>query len=197
MGYLSGLQEYLDQRYHISIFDQALSSEQPWELHIHGHQIIRVRVIENLQYDLKVNTDENGDQVLPKTDIKLIYPEELAKFVAPLLKTDKNVRDLALEPIRSPKKRYHVKNKSLFPLMKEKKVLFFTLLEGEIIRGIIGGFSRYEITFCLKGGIPVTILRHSIYDIRDKNGRCFLKSFQETQRDWEKSPLFLSSATNE
>jgi hypothetical protein len=100
---------------------------------------------------------------------------------------------MGLEPIISPKKRYHIKNKSIFPLMKERAVLFFTLIEGEIIKGIVAGFSRYEITVNLKGGIPVTILRHGIYDLRNKKGRCFLKSFQETNRDWEKNPLFISS----
>ena len=62
-----------------------------------------------------------------------------------------------------------------------------------MVKGIIADFSRYEITLNLKGGTPVTILRHAIYDLRDKRGRCYLKTFQETHRDWEKSPLFVSS----
>jgi hypothetical protein len=193
MGYLSGLQEYLDEAYNISIFDQALASEQPWELHIHNHRTIKARIIENLGYDVKVSVNGAADEVLPKTDIKLIYPEDLAGSVTPLIKTDNKVRDMGLEPIISPKKRYHIKNKSIFPLMKERAVLFFTLIEGEIIKGIVAGFSRYEITVNLKGGTPVTILRHGIYDLRNKKGRCFLKSFQETSRDWEKSPLFIPS----
>ena len=85
-----------------------------------------------------------------------------------------------------------MKNKSLFPLMKEKEVLFFTLLEGEIIRGIIADFSRYDITVSLKGARLVTILRHAIYDIRNKEGRSFLRSFQEEHRDWQKSPIYVS-----
>ena len=197
MGHLLGLQEYLNEAYHISIFDQALGSQQLWELHIHNHRIIRVEFIENLTYDVKVNVVGAGDEVIPKTDVKLLYPEDLAGSVTPLLITDKKVKDLGLEPILSPRKRYHIKNKSLFPLLKEKQVVFFTLLEGEIIRGILVGFSRYEITVNLKGGLPVTILRHSIYDLRDKKGRCFLKSFQETCRDWEKSLLFVSSTPEE
>ena len=60
--------------------------------------------------------------------------------------------------------------------MNERQVLFFTLLEGEIIRGIAADFSRYDITVHLKGGIPVILLRHSVYDLRDKAGRCYLKS---------------------
>jgi ribosomal protein S1 len=193
MGYLSGLQEYLDEAYNISIFDQALASEQPWELHIHNHRTIKARIIENLRYDVKVSVNGAADEILPKTDVKLIYPEDLAGSVTPLIKTDNKVRDMGLEPIISPKKRYHIKNKSIFPLMKERAVLFFTLIEGEIIKGIVAGFSRYEITVNLKGGTSVTILRHGIYDLRNKKGRCFLKSFQETNRDWEKSPLFIPS----
>ena len=197
MGYLSGLREYLDEAYHISVFDQALASKQPWEFHIHNHRIIKARIIENLKYDVKVSVDGADDEVLSKTDIKLIYSEDLAESIKPMLKIDKKVRDLILEPIIPPKKRHHIKNKSLFPLMKEKIVLFFTLLEGEIVRGVVAGFSRYEITVNLKGGIPVTILRHSIYDLRDKKGRSYLKSFQEIHRDWEKSPLFVSSTPTE
>jgi ribosomal protein S1 len=193
MGHLSGLQEYLDKGYNISIFDQALGSNQPWQMHIHSHRIITVRILENLKSDLKVSIEGAGDEILPKTYVKLLYPEDQAGSVTPLVKTDNKVKDLSLEPIISPRNRYHIKNKSLFPLMEEKSVVFFTLLEGEIIKGLVAGFSRYEITVNMKGGIPITILRHSIYDLRDKKGRCFMKSFQETHRDWEKSPLFVSS----
>lgn len=195
MGYLLGLQEYLKVNYHNSIFDQALASKQPWELHLHKHLIIRAPITENLTYDFKIKTEASGDQTLPKTDLKLLYPADLSESVRPLLKTDHKVKSLDLEPIISPEKRYHIKNKSLFPLIRQGQVLFFTLLEGEIIRGVVTGFSRYEITVNLKGGVPVTILRHSVYDLRDKKGRCFLKSFQEDHRDWEKSPLFVSSPT--
>jgi hypothetical protein len=192
MGYLLGLPEYLAANYHNSIFDKALASKQSWELHLHNHRVIRAQIKENLTYDFKVKLEPSGDQSVPKTDVKLLYPADLSESVRPLLKIDRKIKDLELEPIISPEKRYHIKNKSLFPLIKEGQVLFFTLLEGEIIRGILAGFSRYEITVNLKGGMPVTIFRHSVYDLRDKKGRCFLKSFQENHRDWEKSPLFVS-----
>ena len=194
-GYLSGLEEYLKESYHISIFDQALDSGRPWQLHIHDHRIISAMVSENQKFNLKIDSEGAKDEILAKVNIKFLYPKEQAEIVAPLLKTDQKVRAQGLEPILSPGTRHHVKNKTLFPLMKENQVMFFTLLEGEIIRGIIVGFSRYEITVNLKGGSPITILRHSIYDLRDKRGRCFLKSFQETHRDWEKTDLFVSSAS--
>ena len=195
MGRLLGIQEYLDKSYNFSIFDKALVSKQPWEIHSYNHRIIKAIVRENLRYDIRIDIDGAGrDELLPKVNIKLLYPEELSILVNPLLKTDKKVRGLELEPILAPHERHHIKNKSLFPLMKEKRVLFFTLIQGEVVRGVTSDFSRYEITVNLKGGIPVTILRHSIYDLSDKKGRCFLKSFQKTAKDWEKSPLFIASA---
>ena len=192
MGSLLGLQEYLDEGYNTSVFDQTFESREPWEFHLHNHRIIKSKVQDNLRYDLRLRAEETGEEAFPKTDVKLLYPADQSDSVRPFLKTDKKVRDLGLEPIISPRMRHHIKNKSLFPLIKERRVIFFTLIEGEIVKGLVTGFTRYEITVSLKGGTPVYILRHSVYDLRDKKGRCFLKSFQETHRDWEKSDLFVS-----
>jgi sRNA-binding regulator protein Hfq len=193
MGYLIGLQEYLDETYNLSVFDSVFASKKSWDFHVHSHRVIRGKVTENLKYDLKLDVEGSGEEIFPKTDVKLLYPGHLAQSIRPLIKINTAVKNQGLEPIISPGKRHHIKNKSLFPLMKEKSVVFFTLLEGEILRGIIAGFSRYEIVLHLKGGLPVHVLRHSAYDLRDKKGRCFLKSFQETHRDWEKGDLFVSS----
>jgi sRNA-binding regulator protein Hfq len=63
--------------------------------------------------------------------------------------------------------------------MEQRQVLFFTLLEGEVLRGAISGFSRYEITLSMKGELPLTILQHAVYDLRDKNGRGYIKKAVE------------------
>jgi sRNA-binding regulator protein Hfq len=194
MGNLLGLQDYLDESYKKSIFEMARGSGQPWEFQIHGGRVIRGKILENLTYDLKLDIEAGGEQVLPKVEVKLVYPVDLSESVRPLIKINEKVRALGLGPIFSPQMRNFVKNKSLYPLMKDKEVVFFTLLEGEIIGGVITGFSRYEITISLKNGNPVTILRHSIHDLRNKRGRCFLKEFQDEHRDWERSPLFVSES---
>lgn len=194
MGYLLGLKEYLDEGYNISIFDQALDSKKPWVFHLHGHRIVRARVLKNLKYDLKLLLKGEGEEEIAKIQVKLLYPAELEESLKSVIKTEKKVKDLGLDIIPSLSGRHFVKNKSLFPLMKERKVVYMTLLEGELIKGLIAGFSRYDITIHVKGGIPLTILRHSIYDVRDKKGRSFLKSFQEERKDWEKSDLFIRDA---
>ena len=191
MGELIGLKEYLAENYDQSIFDQAVESEQAYMLYMHGQNNVQAIIRENLIYDVKADI-EGKEDIIQKIEIKFLYPAELNESVMPLLKEDKRVKDLGLEPIPRPNARFFFKNKSLFPLMKEDEVVFFTLLEGDLIRGVISAFSRYEITVSLKGGIPLTILRHSIYDLRNKKGRCFLKSFQEERRDWEKSKLYVN-----
>jgi len=191
MTRLSGLKEYLRENYNNSIFDKAISSKEFWDISLHEHRTIKARVLENQKYDIKVKIDDKVEEIIPKVHIKFLCLSEMSASVTPLLKVDNKVKKLKLSPILAPSKRYYVKNKSLFPLMKEKTVVFFTLLEGEIIRGIISELTIYDITIYMKGGIPLTILRHSIYDLRDKKGRCFLKSFQQNSKDWQKSELFV------
>jgi hypothetical protein len=192
MGHLLGLQEYLDEKYNTSIFNQAVASGKPWEFHLHGRRAIKATVLENRKWDITVDIVGQAKEELQKIQVKCFYPADLSESITPLIKMDKNIEGLGLEAILAPGKRYFVKNKSLFPLMKEKEVMFFTLLEGEIIRGIIADFSRYDITVSLKGARLVTILRHAIFDIRNKEGRSFLRSFQEEHRDWQKSPIYVS-----
>lgn len=192
MGYLKGLQEYLNKNYALSCFDLFVESGQNLAFHLHDQKVLRAKILENLTYDLRCETEGGKEEILQKVHVKMLYSLDLSDRVQPLIKTDKKVKDLALAPIFSPRRRYFIKNKSLFTLMMEKEVLFFTLLEGEVLKGIIADFNRYEITLHLKGGLPVTVLRHSLYDVRNKKGRCYMKSRQEELRDWEKSPLFVS-----
>ena len=163
-------------------------------MHLHGRRTVTAVVLENRKWDITVDVIGQEREEIQKIQIKYLYPAETGESIKPLLKLDQNVEALRLEPIFSPRKRYFIKNKSLYPLMKEKEVVIFTLLEGEVLRGIVSDFSRYDVTVNMKGGLPVTILRHSIYDVRNKRGRCFLKSFQEEHRDWEKSSLYVTAA---
>jgi hypothetical protein len=191
MGHLEGLSEYLARNYEVSVFDTAIASAKPWEMHLHGRRTIMATVLENRKWDVTLDVVGKEKEELQKIQVKYLYPADLSESVKPLVKLDKGVESLKLEPILSPHKRYFVKNKTLFPLLKEKEVLIFTLLEGEVLRGIVTDFSRYDVTLSLKGGLAVTILRHSICDLRNKRGRCLLKSFQDEHRDWEKSSLYI------
>ena len=109
MGHLLGLQEYLDERYNISIFEQVIASGEPLELHLHGYRTITATISENRTYEVTVEIMGQGKEALHKTQIKFLYPAELGESVKPLIKTDEKVKALALEPILSAQKRYYVK----------------------------------------------------------------------------------------
>lgn len=192
MKYLEGFKEYFDKNYHASIFETVMVSNNPWTFHLHGHNTTSASVSQNQTYEVELTDGNQVSQTIPKTQIKLIYPTDSHQKVQKSIKYDSKVKKMNLEPIVTARLRYHIKNKSLYVLMKEKQVVFFTLLEGEIIRGLITEFTRYDITVNLKGGVPVILLRHSVYDLRDKKGRCYLKSFQQTHRDWKKSSLYVT-----
>jgi hypothetical protein len=190
MAELKGLRDYLDASYDDSVFNTITNSQETWSFHLHGQTVITGKLLENQQYDIRIGQDEK-ETILQKIEIKLAYPHHMAERILPLIKKkDKKVAQKKLEPIIEVKNRHFIKNKTLYPLMMEKEVVYFTLLEGEIIRGIITGFTRFDITMGLKGGVPLTFFRHSIFDARNKKGRCFLKATQQVSRDWKKSALF-------
>ncbi len=193
MGHIDGLRDYLKTDYKLSVFDQALETKELLTMHLHGQRVVQARMIENKQYEIVIDVAEQGPEELHKLQVKCLYPADRTDAFAKMLKIDKNVQALGLEPIYSPAERYNIKNKTLFPLMQERQVVFCTLMEGELIRGIVAAFSRYDLIIHAKGGMPVTLLRHGIYDMRNKQGRCLLKSFQQEHRDWEKSSLFVTS----
>lgn len=191
MKHLKGFKDYLDENYANSIFNLALESKQYWTVYLHGHKLLTAKVTQNFIYEVELTDENMVSQTIPKTQIKALYPIELNPLIKKKIKSDSKVKKLHLEPIVTARPRYHIKNKTLFVLMKEREVVFFTLLEGEIIRGLVSAFTRYDITVHLKGGTPVTLLRHSVYDLRDKKSRCYLKAFQEIHRDWKKSSLYI------
>jgi hypothetical protein len=170
------LKQYLEENFENSLFDRALNDPSPWVYHLHGSQIVQACLVQNSTYEVHLSIDGQTPQETPKTAVKLAYPIADAQAVGKLIKIDRKVRNKGLEPIIKPKDRHHIKNKTLFPLMQERLVLFFTLLEGEIVRGLVTAFSRFDLTVSLKGGVPVMVLRHSILDLRDKSGRCYLKA---------------------
>ena len=170
------LNKYLNDNYEKSAFDSAMNDPLPWVYHLHGRRIVSARLIRNSTYDIVLLIDGQPEEEIPKTSVKLLYPSAHTEAAAGLIKVDSKVRTRELEPIIRPGDRHHVKNKTLFPLMEERTVLFFTLLEGEIIRGLVTAFSRYDLTVSLKGGVSVVVMRHTVLDVRDKKGRCYLKA---------------------
>jgi hypothetical protein len=176
------LKRYMDENYDKSVFDELQESGAEWALQLHGHQTVKCSVKVNNKYDVVVKTKTQDRLPITKHTIKFLYSMEHQEELEKRIKVNKKVKKEELDPILNPRKRNHIKNKTLFPLMKERKVLEFTTLEGDIVAGIVGGFSRYEITILGKGGVPIVLLRHAVHDVRDKRNRCYLKRSVEEKK---------------
>jgi len=191
MAFLAGLNDYLLKKYRHSTFEEAAATGAPYCLHLHGHTTLQGTLAENSAYDVVVAAADGARLELPKPRIKMLYPAADAQPVQAQLTVDADVAARQLEPIVTVKQRYFVKNKTLFHLMRSQEELLITLLEGEVLKGLIHSFSRYEVTFALKDETQVVILRHAILGIRNESGRCYLKSSQQALRDWTRSEIYI------
>jgi sRNA-binding regulator protein Hfq len=191
MAFLAGLSDFLAKNYAHSTFEEAAHLEALYCLHLHGHTTLQAALIADKTYDITITAPDGSQQELPKITIKMLHPAELTDRVLPQITLDESVRSLGLGPITVARQRNFIKNKSLYTLMREQEPLVVTLLEGEILRGSIHSFSRYEIVLALQGGEQVVILRHAVHDIRNNQECSFLKASQQSLRHWTKSKLYI------
>ncbi len=181
---LTGLSEYLEENQYNSIFLGAVEKEDPLCLFLHGGQEQLGKVQNDDKYEFDFLNNEGVLEKIHKVKVKFLCSLSERGEVLKQVKRDEAVAKKSEGPHFSPRFRHHIKNKSLYPLMNRKEVIFFTLVEGEVLRGIITGFSRYEINLNMKQGTPAILMRHSIIDIKDKKGRSYLKSVVEKNKKY-------------
>ena len=181
---LAGLREYLEINQYQTVYQRARDKSDPLCLFLHGclEQIGTVQKEDKYELDF-IHESGTLDRI-HKVKVKFLCARPDREKVLKHLKRDKALVDKPEGPHFNPRYRHHIKNKSLYPLMNRKEVMYFTLVEGEILRGIITGFSRYEINLNMKQGVPAILFRHSIFDIRDKKGRSYLKSAVEKSKNY-------------
>lgn len=191
------LNRYLEENYEKSVFDRMEREQETWTLYLHGSRVVSGRVKTNKKYDILFETGDGGEEEIPKHNVKFLCLGKDAREVSNVLKVDEKVRKRKFEPILRKENRNYIKNKTLFPLMNERTLLFFTTLEGDILGGLVGGFTRYEIQVLGKKGIPVTLLRHAVYDVRDKKKKSYLKKVVEARQKTLKSRTTKSERTKQ
>lgn len=182
---LNGLQEYMKAHEKGSVFERESGKESSWCLFLHGglRKIGTIRANSTYEFDL-LSQDGTVEQV-HKVRVKLLCEGSKEREVLERMKTDEALKATPEGPHFGPRYRHHIKNKTLFPLMNRKEVLFFTTLEGEVLRGVVTGFSRFEINLSMKGGVPVVLLRHAVRDVVDKKGRSYTKeAVEKTGKYW-------------
>ena len=182
---LAGLEDYLAAHQRDSIFAREAGRDTSWCLFLHGDQRRKGKILGDETYEIGFVTQEGGAEKIHKVNVKMLCEAANEGEVLGRLKTNEALKEAPEGPHFGPRYRHHIKNKTLYPLMNRREVLFFTTLEGEVLRGVVTGFSRFEINLSMKGGVSVVLLRHAVFDVRDKKGRSYTKeAVEKTGKYW-------------
>lgn len=138
-----------------------LVPDVPVTLGVHGNRVVTGAPIEVLPYGVRMATDD-GEVELHKLDIKYAYaPGDWKKFKK-TMRTDKSVVSQSLEPVRLPQERYGCSDKRLFNYVDTGVDVTVCLLEGELFKGNVTWFSRYEFALKVRTGVEFGVFRHAL-----------------------------------
>lgn len=109
---------------------------------------------------------EDGTQVeAHKLSLKYAYDTDAWKKVRKALKKDKRLASKGLAPAKQPQDRYTCSDKRLFGYVDSGAEVQATLVDGDVLRGVVQWFSRYEFGLMIKGDVEVTVFRHALHDL--------------------------------
>ncbi|MCU0857615.1 MAG: hypothetical protein MUC65_04335 [Pontiellaceae bacterium] len=192
---LKGFREYIETGLTPSVFDEITKSGEIACFYRRDGTVLTGTVINHSAHGMQIRSggdpeDVPAEKKVSKIEILFVCRAGNHDELTARLHRGKDISIQPDEPPRKAFRLHYIKNKTLFPLMMERTVVLITMLNGMVFRGLVSGFNRYEINMSLKGGVPVTLLRHGVLKAQNKEGRSLLKADQETLQDWKKSPLY-------
>lgn len=161
------LQEHREKFRERSIIDDYAQSAQPVSLLLHAHRRVSGTIELADTYLIRFKAEDGNVEDFHKLQVKLAFAPDAYKRVRKVLKYDKELENKLLSPISRPQDRYSCSDKRLFRYLDESTEIQVTLLEGELLRGTVAWFSRYEFGLKLKGDTDVVVFRHALHDLRE------------------------------
>ena len=138
----------------------------PLALALHGNRVIKGQVVPVDPYTFRfVEGEGEGDpEEIHKLEVKFGYDP------ADWKKLKKGVRQNKRQPERDtpavhPQDRYSCSDRRLFGYLDRGDEVVATLLDGDILRGRVAWFGRYEFGLILRTEAEVTIFRHALKDL--------------------------------
>ncbi len=151
-----------------SCLDDAKDTGRPLALALHGKDKAMGIVLEVAPYSVTIQEDGAEEpREIHKLQLKYAWDPEEWKKVRKGVRTDKDLSKAPVEPIERPQDRYTCSDKRLFRYMDDEAQVQATLLEGEVLKGTVTWFGRYEFGMMLKSDVEVTIFRHALHDLTD------------------------------
>lgn len=158
------MENHLQEHLQHSCLDTSMRDEQAYVFGLHGGRRADAVVKNNDAYTVTL-TGKDGEEEVHKLQFKYGYVPDAWKKVRKSMKKDKALASEPREPIVRPQDRYSCSDKRLFRYMDDGAMIDVTLLEGEIFRGSVAWFGRFEFALELKGGVQVVIFRHALHRI--------------------------------
>lgn len=139
----------------VAVADGALRT-----LHLHGLRRIEGRLRSMDAYEVEVEHAE-GVERLHKLQLKLLHaPDARVKVGAAAGRA-------SCEPIKRPQDRYPCSDKRLFAALDAGHEVRLQTIEGDVLTGLLGRVSRWEVALRQKGGGEVIVFRHAIADLKE------------------------------
>lgn len=157
------MQEHRDTHRVRSILEQ----EVPLSLLLHGHRRVTGKVLDVDAYMFRFQQEDGTVEEIHKLQVKAAFFPEAYKKVRKHLKYDKALEKAPRAPVTRPQDRYTCSDKRFFRYMDDHVDVTATTLEGEVFRGTVEWFSRFEFGLSLKGDATIIIFRHALYDLSE------------------------------
>ncbi len=167
------LEDHRETNRERSVLIEREGSPDALTFHLHGDRRLTATVLKVDRYDVLLQPHsrdgqaEAAPELVHKLQLKLAFDPRDYKMVRKGMKRHKVLQKQPLAPIERPQDRYGCSDKRLFRYVDGEVQVQATLLEGEILRGALTWFSRFELGMSVKGGGAVVLFRHALHDLRE------------------------------
>ena len=134
-------------------------------LALHDGRTVKGEIVRVEPYTLQVTTGPDAVEDLHKLQVKFAYDPSHWKKVKKGVKQDKRRAEGVAEPAERPQDRYSCSDRRLFGYMDHQTDIVASLLGGDVLRGVVTWFSRYEFGLKLRSDVDITVFRHALRDL--------------------------------
>jgi sRNA-binding regulator protein Hfq len=132
---------------------------------LHGKRLLTGTVGGVEAYGFELTPEDGEPEVIHKLQVKFAYDPKDWKRAKKAIRTDRALAKKPRDPIPRPQDRYGCSDKRLFSYVDRGDDITVTLLEGEVIKGQVKWFSRYEMALEVRGDALLYIFRHALHDV--------------------------------
>ena len=143
----------------------CLVPEQPLALVLHDGRTVRGAIAEVEPYSIRFVPESGDPEDIHKLQIKYGYNPADWKKVKKGVRQNRKVASNPEEPALRPQDRYSCSDRRLFGYLDQSVDVVATLLDGDLLRGRVRWFSRYEFGMTLRTDVELTVFRHSLKDL--------------------------------